>query len=369
MWMKRITIIFGISMAAILALTTLLSAVAPNQPRVVPTAAPVATFPPPPAPESIVFAQRFLHPGGLYTVAVPAGWNVNEAQNTREGLRTVLGNEAAQSLIQVDVDRPPRSNDAGPLTLDVLDARYNDAWLGSSWLEYRDWDESERRRSADERLIIDFTLGHGGQTFVARQQAWTDGEWIYAVRVVTPENATDALLTLLQGTADSLRPLKELADTPFLWNAWFDEQRAHFIRYPQEWTLSDSAPGRPTSISGDGASLRIETDAGQIADAGSAGARVIERHPGAEVLSISALEQVDGSGFSVAWRGRNADGDSHSGFDVLLNGNDEQLHVASLRFPGLTDLNTEGGAAAAPELEMMMRSFRLLPELAAELAG
>ncbi|MCY4022553.1 MAG: hypothetical protein OXF32_03820 [Anaerolineaceae bacterium] len=369
MWMKRITIIFGISMAAILALTTLLSAVAPNQPRVVPTAAPVATFPPPPAPESIVFAQRFLHPAGLYTVAVPAGWGVDEAENTLSGLRTVLANEAAQSVIQVDVDRPPRSSDSGPLTLDVLDARYNNAWLASSWREYRDWEESERRRSADDRLIIDFALQHGGQTFVARQQSWTDGEWIYAVRVVTPENATAALLQLLEGTADSLRPLKELADTPFLWNAWFDGERAHFIRYPQDWTLSDSAPGRPTSLSGGDASLRIESLEGQVADEAAAGASVSARHSGAEVLSVAALAPEGAEGFAVAWRGRNVDGDSHSGFDVLLNGADGQLHVASLRFPGLTDLNSEEGAAAEPDLEMMMRSFRLLPDLAAELAG
>ncbi len=369
MWMKRITIIFGISMALILALTTLLSAVGRTSQAPAPTAAPVPTFPPPPAVETIDFAQRFLHPAGLYTYALPTGWEVSEALNTREGLRAVLANKAAQSLIQVDVDRPPRSLAAGALTLDDIDARFNQAWLGGSWREYRSWEESDRKRSADDRLIIDFTLGFGGQTFVARQQAWTDGEWIYSVRVVTPANATSALLHLLGGVADSLHPLKELADTPFHWNAWFDPQYAHFIRYPDSWELSDSAPGRPTSISGAGASLRIETDAQPISDEAAAGASVVGRHAGAEILSVSALEQAEAEGYAVSWSSRNADGDSLSGLDVLLNGPDGQLHLASLRFPGQVDLNSEAGAAAEPELDAMMRSFQLLPALAGELAG
>lgn len=370
MWMKRITLIFGISMALILALTTLLSAVTPNQPpAAAPEPTPAATFPPPPAIESIAFTRRVLHPAGLYTVAVPEGWEVREAVNTHQGLRTVLENAASQSVIQVDVDRPPASAEGGALTLDILDARFNQAWLGSSWLEYRNWEESERRRSEDERLIIDFTLQHGGQTFVARQQSWTDGEWIFSVRVVTPENATAALLHLLGGTADSLRPLKALADTPFLWNAWFDAERAHFIRYPDSWQRSDSAPGRPTSISGGAASLRLEALEGPVADEAAAAERVLARHSGAEVLSVSALERDTGAAWAVAWSGRDVDGDSHSGLDLLLNGADGRLHTASLRFPGLSDLNSEEGAAAEPELAQMMRSFRLLPELAAELAG
>ena len=369
MWMKRITIIFGISMALILALTTLLSAVGRTSQPPAPTAAPVPTFPPPPAVETIDFAQRYLHPGGLFTVAVPGGWQVAESLNTRDGLRAVLDNKAAQSLIQVDVDRPPRSLEAGALTLDDVDARFNQAWLGSSWREYRSWEESSRKRSEDDQLIIDFTLGFSGQTFVARQQAWTDGEWVYSVRVVTPENATSALLHLLGGVADSLHPLKELADTPFHWNAWFDPQYAHFIRYPNSWTLSDSAPGRPTSISGAGASLRIETDAQQIIDEAAAGASVAGRHTGAEILSVSALEQAEAAGYAVSWSGRNVDGDSHSGLDVLLNGPAGQLHVASLRFPGELDLNSEAGAAAEPELDAMMRSFQVVTALAEELAS
>ncbi len=369
MWMKRITIIFGISMALILALTSLLSAVSPNQPRQAASEPVVATFPPPPAVETIDFVQRTLHPAGLFTVAVPSGWEVSDALNTREGLRALLGNEAAQSLIQVDVDRPPRSAETGALTLDDIDARFNQAWLGSSWREYRSWEESSRKRSEDDQLLIDFTLGFGGQTFVARQQAWTDGEWIYSVRVVTPENATAALLHLLDGVATSLHPLKELADTPFHWNAWFDRQHAHFIRYPDTWELSDSAPGRPTSISGVGASLRIETDPQPVVDEADATARVAGRHTGAEILSVSAFEQAEATGFAVAWRGRNVDGDSHSGLDVLLNGPGDQLHLASLRFPGLADLNTEDGAAAEPELDAMMRSFQVVTALADELAG
>ena len=196
MWMKRITIIFGISMALILALTTLLSAVGRTSQPPAPTAAPVPTFPPPPDLASIDFAQRILHPGGLYTVALPTGWEVSEALNTREGLRAVLEDEAAQSLIQVDVDRPPpRSLEVGALTLDDHRRAFQPGLAGRQLARIPQLGGKRAANAArTASLLIDFTLGFGGQTFVSRQQAWTDGEWIYSVRVVTPANATDCPL-------------------------------------------------------------------------------------------------------------------------------------------------------------------------------
>ena len=71
---------------------------------------------------------------------------------------------------------------------------------------------------------MDFELQSNNQTFVARQEAWTDGDWIYSVRVVTPANATDTLRYVLEGVVESLEPKKEFAGTPFDWNAYFDPE-------------------------------------------------------------------------------------------------------------------------------------------------
>ena len=368
MWMKRITYAFGISMTIIMALSVVLPAITRNNPQttqasVEPTALP--TFPPPLAPESITFEQTYLHPSGLFTVAEPTGWQASQPQTTREGVRALLTNTDAQSLVQVDVDRPATAGEE-PLTLDDVDVRLNDAWLGSSWREYGSWSESSRERTDDDRLVIDFELQSNSQTFVARQEAWTDGDWIYSVRVVTPANATSTLRYVLDGVAASLEPQKEFAGTPFDWNAYFDTQDTHLIRFPSTWELSDSAPGRPTSITGEDTALRVEVDADTVIDSeDSASAWVENLHTGTSILSVQPVNRDNSEGYSVAYSIKTVDGDTQSGLAVLLNGPDEKLHVANLQFPASdVDLNSADSQESYSDLVNAMHSFTLLPQLA-----
>ena len=369
MWMKRFTYAFGITMTVLMALSVILPAISQNTPQTVqqqqtqPT--PVPTFPPPLQPETISFDQTYLHPSGLFTIAEPTGWQASEPLTTREGVRAVLANPDAQSIIQVDVDKPAVETEAA-LTLDDVDTRFNDAWLSSSWRQYSSWNESSRERGEDDRLTIDFELTSNNQTFVARQEAWTDGDWIYSVRVVTPENATNTLLYLLDGMAESLQPQKEFAGTPFDWNAYFDTQDTHIIRYPSDWTLSDSAPGRPTSITGTDAVLRVEAEAATTIDSEDAASAWVEAaRSGAEILSVQPVTREDNTGYAVAYSFKTVDGDSESGLALLLNGPDDMLHVANLRFPGDSiDLNATEGQEAHSDLMSVLNSFTILPDLA-----
>src|SRR5690606_3715355 len=169
-----------------------------------------------------------------------------------EGVRATLSNLDAQSVVQVDLDKPPREDEAAALTLDDVDARFTTSWLEDSWRRYTSWRETGQRRREDDRVIMDFVLTSNNQTYVARQEAWTDGNLIYSVRVVTPENATDMLLHVLDGVAASLTVNEAFVDTPFDWAAYYDSSDQYIIRYPGSWTLADSAPGQPTSISGSG---------------------------------------------------------------------------------------------------------------------
>jgi hypothetical protein len=323
------------------------------------------TFPPPLAPETISFDQTYLHPSGLFTVAEPSGWQASQPQTTREGVRALLTNTDAQSLVQVDVDRPVTAGEE-PLTLDDVDVRLNDAWLGSSWREYSRWSESSRERTDDDRLVMDFELQSNNQTFVARQEAWTDGDWIYSVRVVTPANATETLRYVLEGVAASLEPKKEFVGTPFDWKAYFDSQDTHLIRFPSTWELSDSAPGRPTSITGEDVALRVESDTGTVIDSeDTASAWVENTRTGTSVLSVEPVSRDGSEGYSVAYSIKTVDGDTQSGLAVLLNGPDETLHVANLQFPARDiDLNSEDSQESYRDLVNAMNSFRVLPQLA-----
>jgi hypothetical protein len=361
---QRLSAIVGGTLAIIMALSVILPTLSQNaatQPQQIqPTEIPVPTFPPPIADlSSIQFDQVYLHPSGLYTVAQPTGWLPTEPLSTLENARATFSNTAQQSVIQVDVDKPATT----PVTLDDVDARWTSSTLASSWSRYSSWSETGQRRRENDRIIMDFELKLNNQTFVARQVAWTDGEWIYSARVVTPDNATEELLYVLDNVAASITPNKEFASTPFDWQAYFDSQDSHIIRYPADWTLADAAPGRPTSITSSGdIALRVEAQPEtNISDEDDARAWVETARPGATILSVEPVTRDDGSGFSVAYGFKNVDGESQSGLVVLLNSTDK-LHIANLRFPGVdVDLNSESGQESHANLAEVMGSFNVLP--------
>ena len=369
---QRLTAIVGGMMAIIMALSVILPTISRNaasqSQQIQPTDVPVPTFPAPIADlNSISFDQVYLHPSGLYTVAQPTGWYPTEPLSTLDNARSTFSNSTQQSVIQVDVDHPATT----PVTLDDVDARWTSSALASSWSKYSSWEETGERRRENDRLIMDFTLKLNDQTFVARQVAWTDGEWIYSARVVTPENATDELLYVLDKVAASIVPNKEFASTPFDWKAYFDSQDSHIIRYPADWTLADSAPGKPTSItSGDNIALRVETQPETtVADEDAARAWVETNRPGATILSVEPVTRGEDSGFSVAYSFKNIDGESQSGLAVLLNSADK-LHVANLRFAGAdVDLNSESGQQSYNNLAEVMGSFDVMPTLNLAPAG
>lgn len=367
--LRRFTVVFGITMAAVMALSLLLPAIAPQTqqlPVEQPTVAPAPTFPPPPADlTTITFDQRYLHPSGLYTVAEPTGWFAVQPATTLTTARIAMSNLDAQSIIQVDVESLAPAEGADAATLDEVDARYTAAVLGSSWSQYSSWEETGARRRENDRLIIDFLLTLQRQTYVARQISWTDGEWLYSVRVVAPENAAEMLRYLANNVADSIEPNK-IFDSPFDWESHYDTEASHIIRFPPAWNLADSAPGRPSSIAGtDGEGLIVEAREATIADAAEATAFVEAARPNATVGSVEPVTRELGEGFAVSYSYRTLDGDPYSGLTVLLNGPEGRLHIADLTFPGAgIDLNApaEDNARVA-ELAAVAGSFFVLPNL------
>ena len=95
-----------------------------------------------------------------------------------------------------------------------------------------------------------------------------------------------------------------------------------------------SAPGRPTSITGEGAALRVESDAGTIIDGEEAASAWVENlRSGTNVLSVEAVSRDGTDGYAVAYSYQTLDGDTQSGLAVLLNGPEETLHVAQPAIP------------------------------------
>jgi hypothetical protein len=146
-----------------------------------------------------------------------------------------------------------------------------------------------------------------------------------------------------------------------------DPTDTHIIRYPSTWSVEDSAPGAPASIS-DAASttLRVEAYPETVIDSeDSASAWVESLRPSTEILSVQPVERADASGYAVAYTTRTVDGDRESGLAVLLNGMDERLHSANLRFPAnAVDLNAAEVDTQYADLAAVMTSFYVMSDLA-----
>jgi hypothetical protein len=362
---RRNLIIIGVVMLVAMGASTILPLLtqnmrAANQPQTQPTDVPIPTFPPPiDNLQGVSFDQTYFHPSGLFSVGQPSGWDSTQPLTNTDTARVTMTNNAALSVVEVSVVQP----ETPVTTLDELDARYTTEYLNQSWSRYQSEHETARRRE-DDKIVIDFEMALNRQNYVARQMSWTDGDWIYEVRVVTPENATDTLVYVLDNIVPTLRPNKQFAGTPTDWNAYHDQTSEAFIRYPADWTLEDSAEGRLTSIAGStGEVLRVEhqPDA-SVTDDDAARAWVEANIDGAEILSVQPVTRGENTGFAVAYNYNDLDGEANSGLAVLLNGEDNALRIANLRFPEAgVDLNSEGAREGYDNLVTMMDTFMLLP--------
>jgi hypothetical protein len=380
---QRASIILGVFMAVVMiggVIVPLLGGNNPTSPSTSPTDAPVPTFPPPISDLTTVsFDEYYLHPTGLFMIAQPTGYEVSQPTSAPTIAQVNMVNSTALSVIDAYVEDP-----GAPITADALDARFDQATLAQSWSRFNSWEELSRRMDGDT-LLIDFQVELQNQIYVARQKVWTDGDWIFVVRVLAPDNATDFLVATLNALAGTMQPFKAFAGTPFDWQAYYDHLLNHIIRYPSGWSVTDSAPGRPASITGTaGELLRVEAQANTtVADAAAAQGWVESQRSGATVLSAAPVTRDDSSGFAVAYTFSSVDGDPQSGLAVLLNGSDGTLHVANLRFPAENvDLNSVQASLSAAEpaaaeataqpdstalqygdLALAMSTFRLMPPL------
>ncbi len=339
---KRASIYLGVFLAIVMgagAILPLLRSNGSSPTTVEPTVTVIATFPPPPADfNSISFNQVYLHPSGIFSIGQPDGWTASQPNKGQSIAQVNLINNDQLAVVDAYVEAPTT-----PITPDELSAHFSEAVINASWANFSTWEETNRSMDGD-RLVIDFSVVLQQRTFVARQIIWTDGTWIYVVRVLVPENATDYLRYLLDNFVTSLDPQTEFQGTPLEWSAYYDPDVSHIIRFPADWSVTDSAPGRPTSItSAEGSTLlRVESRANtSIADEAAATAYVESERSGINVVSVAPVTRDLGQGFSVAYSYTNVDGDQQSGLSVLLNGPDGTLHTANLLFSASNiDLNT-----------------------------
>ena len=338
------------------------------------TDAPTVTSPPVVTDFSTIkFDTDYLHPSGLFSVAVPTGWIPGQATTKADGVEITMNNGSILSVIQSSV----QIAQAAIPDLDAVDSLYSDTTLNASWTNYArvypnpktgllssmNYLETSRTRE-DNKVVIDFELKNArGQVFVARQVAWADQDWVYSLRVVTPDNQIDLLKYLMDNLIQSFKPNRIFAGTPADWSAYFDPSNNLIVRFPATWRVTDSAAGRPTTIDGSAGSLRVQSQSVSAAlDEAAARNWVSANVNGATVTSAKAAARGELSGFTVAYTYADADGNSNSGLALLLNGANNTLYSANLRiFESNVDLNVDTAQVTHSDLMKILNSFQLLP--------
>jgi hypothetical protein len=330
---QRTYAIFAIFMVVLMAATAILPSIAPNttlQQDIEPTATVIPTFPAPPADLSeITFDQTYLHPSALYLVDYPEDWAPSRPSNNGTQVQVNFENTAAQSIIETYIEVPQPA----PQSLQDVSARYDDSTLDAGWRRYNDWEETGRELDVENNaVVIDFELTLRGQTFLARHYAELRDGRIYVTRVVTPSNARELLLDLLDKARNAIHPVELFEDTPVEWNGYYSGEDNLVVRYPNSWALRDGGPGQPVTIELTGqAVLRIETVEGAVANEDAARAFIEARQPGATIRTIRAAERNGASGWEVSYSYRTLEGEPQSALAVILPDGENTLRVATVR--------------------------------------
>ena len=322
-----------------------------------PTPYPEPTMPAPPDISAINYDSRYLHDSGLFTLSVPSGWTPGSSSNTSDELRASLNNSEYLSVLEARIIQ----NHDDIADLAGLDAMLDKTWLNQSWSGYTSWHETSRK-TLDDKVQIDFNLARGRSRMIARQESWLEDGQIYSARVVMAENAARELKAILKSLTQSIEGLPMYAGAPFGYTAYYDNMDKHILRYPSQWQVSDAAPGQPATISGDGLVLTVGSHPGRIGSEDEAANWVEAQRSGISAHTAQTVEVAGAPGYRVSYLYTSLDGELASGLSLLLNGEDERLHVASLRISNINEdlLNAEESGMAGLEV---LDSFRLTPEL------
>lgn len=364
---RRVTVVLGFVLAGAMALSMIIPLLQPTTQTIQPTATPRPTEIPPPDPATVSFTQDYLHPSGLFRQVLPQDWTVGSASSTTGEALVTLRNDAISSIAEIRIIEP-QSAITSP---DELSTLFTEQWLEESWSQYSRWQEDTRNVNA-QRLVMDFSLSRGRQDFIARQVAFAEGDWVYTVRVVTPENAAEFLRFMLDRLIEHFSPNTAFMGTPLTWAGYYDAADQHLIRFPDHWDVTDAADGAPASISGpvepgaaDEVILRVEADDALISTADEARDWVASWRAGVTPTNVVALgddsDNEAAHGFDVSYTQQTVDGERYSGLIRLINGADGRLHVADMRFPAsAAELSAGALSERYPEALRALRTFTLV---------
>ncbi len=328
-----------------------------------PTFAPVSFPTPDPAGSGLEQAVLAVHPAGTFVIAQPQGFTPSSA--TAEGIHSVsLVDTARFAVIHAYLQAFE-----GPQDLNTLDIFNSPAVLAATWSEYDNWVETGREQAGD-RLVIDFSLTLGDNTYLAREITWPVAEnpaVVYVLRFVVPDNNLALLRDLEALIIPSYWALPAALGVPLTWPGLANPVGGYALRYAPDWTFVEGPAGSITTLTTpDGGTLTLSGEAGQVADETAARAWVEASRAGVDVLAAEPVSRGEQGGYAVAYAFATADGEPRSGLALLLNAPGDRLVTATLRLEtGGLNLLAEQARAEYAALWQVLETFVPLPADAA----
>lgn len=337
------------------------------------TPAPVAPLPNP--NPKIEGAAPYIHSSGYFRAFRPYGadWTVSETSATGSSptadsaLARVFMNSSRLLAVIHNYIQPGVEFE----TLESLSENFlTPAYFAGVWSEYdSDWAETGRSVTADA-VIADFTLSTGGIDYLGRATNWLEGDMLYAVRIVVPDNNSQ-LLDLLQGyVVPGFVGIPELQALNVDWPAFSDQDFGYVIKYPYSWQRIAGDAGRPVTFrapasEGESKVFILTTPDYPLESAQDAEAWLVSQEPSAEVLDTQPVERGAGSGYQIAYAYTDTAGDAQSGLVVLLNDSAGTLFSANMQLerPDINLLAEEPLPALEQDTRTaVMDGFIVLPE-------
>ncbi len=223
----------------------------------------------------------------------------------------------------------------------VSDELFTDVYFNTEWGQYKTW-RYTNREVANGLITIEFALEDDRNEllkYIARQISWLEGNWLYTIRIVVPDNNPVLLDRLFELTSPTMIGYHNIAAFPLLgWTEFSDPSQRMMIKLQEVWTQVSGSSGRPITYRGatltEGYEVTIQRIPGQPLPSLEAAQEWLSTfREGIQIIEGRPTSQTFAQGYWFSYTYSTVEGDPVSAAASLLNDTDGNLYVAELRAP------------------------------------
>ncbi len=223
----------------------------------------------------------------------------------------------------------------------VSDELFTEVYFNTEWGQYKSW-RYTNREVANGLITIEFALEDDRNEllkYISRQISWLEGNWLYTIRIVVPNNNPVLLDRLFELTSPTMIGYQNIAIFPLLgWTEFSDPSQRMMIKLQEVWTQIGGSTGRPITYAGatltEGYEVTIQRVPGQpLQSLEAAQAWLTTFREGISIIEGRPTAQTFAQGYWFSYTYNTIEGDPVSAAASLLNDTDGNLYFAELRAP------------------------------------